>query len=225
MQASSSTAKEMYEALRRAPRRRPFGFGARSALVNVDLQNAYTAVGVYPSAYASHPDQLAHVNALAGLHRALGWPVIWSTLAYLPDGSDCGVWGTRSDTPDSLQNIGLGSHRAQLDERLEIDPQRDVQMVKKMPSAFHGTHLLQYLMYRKVDTVIVTGGSTSGCVRATVVDSLSNGFRTFVPEECVADVHEGPHYASLYDMEAKYADVRSVSVALEWLSQKASHAV
>jgi nicotinamidase-related amidase len=66
-------------------------------------------------------------------------------------------------------------------------------------------------------TVVVTGGSTSGCVRATVVDSLSRSYRTIVPEECVADKHEGPHFANLYDMAVKYADVLSVQETLEQL--------
>lgn len=76
-----------------------------------------------------------------------------------------------------------------------------------MPSAFFETHLWSLFCFKRVDTVIVTGGSTSGCVRATVVDSLSRSFRTIVPEECVADKHEIPHYANLCDMMLKYADV------------------
>jgi nicotinamidase-related amidase len=74
-------------------------------------------------------------------------------------------------------------------------------------SAFFETNLGSLFTWHRVDTVIVTGGSTSGCVRATVVDSLSRGFRTVVPEECVADRHESPHFANLYDMAVKYADV------------------
>jgi len=210
----------MYEALMREPRRRPFGFGAKAALINVDLQNAYTRTDRYRTAYANDPRQLEYVNRLSTGQRRLGWPVVWTTLAYLPDGSDCGIWGLRSDTPDSLQRIGFDSDRARLDERLEVHPDRDVQIIKKMPSAFHGTHLLPYLVGQRVDTVIVTGGSTSGCVRATVIDSLSNGFLTVVSPECVADVHESPHYANLYDMQAKYADVRPVDEILAWLERQ-----
>lgn len=216
MQHSNATARQMFETLVREPRRRPFGFGTKAALINVDLQNAYTRTDRYASAYCDHPSQLEHINALSLEQRKRGWPVIWTTLAYLPDGSDCGVWGLRSNTPDSLQNIGFDSDRARIDDRMDVDTARDVQIVKKMPSAFHGTHLLPYLVASRVDAVIVTGGSTSGCVRATVVDSLSNGFLTVVCQECVADVHESPHYASLYDMQAKYADVRHVEEILDW---------
>lgn len=84
-----------------------------------------------------------------------------------------------------------------------------------MASAFHETNLSSLLTWHKVDTVIATGGSTSGCVRATVVDSLSHGYRTIVLEECVADRYESPHFASLSDMAAKYADVLPVAEVIE----------
>lgn len=217
MQESSLTARELFRQLKNNPRRNAFGFGCKAALVNVDLQKSYTCVGRYSTAYANDPKQFDYVNVLSKELRGMHWPVVWTKLAYMADGSDCGIWGLRTNTPDSLQRIGFGSDRASLDDRLEIDAERDMQIVKKMPSAFHGTHLLPYLVHQRIDTVIITGGSTSGCVRATVVDSLSNGFRTIVPVECVADVHESPHYANLYDMEVKYADVLPVADVLSWL--------
>lgn len=214
------TARELYAALKIAPNRTPFGFGEKAVLINVDLQNAYTQVGRYPTAYENHPEQIPMVNRLAHSVRRLHWPVVWTYLAYDKSGSDCGVWGKRSNTADSLQNIKHGSPRAQMDERLEIDSDEDLLLIKKMPSAFHGTNLFSFLNWHRIDTVIVTGGSTSGCVRATVVDSLSNGFRTIVAEECVADVHESPHYANLYDMQAKYADVMAVGEIQAWLQEQ-----
>ena len=217
MQQSHITARQMYEHLRDNPRRRAFGFGIKAAVINVDLQCAYTQDDVYRTAYAGHLAQFDYINRISSLARRQGWPVIWTYVAYNKDGSDCGVWGTRTDTEDSLQNIKIGSERARLDPRLQIVPDHDEIVVKKMASVFHGTHLLSYLVAQRVDTVIVTGGSTSGCVRASVVDSLSNGFITLVPEECVADVHESPHYASLYDIQAKYADVLSAERIMEWL--------
>jgi nicotinamidase-related amidase len=133
----------------------------------------------------------------------------------MASGEDCGIWGSRSDTPDSLQNIKVGSQRAAFDERLEIDPERDIIVNKRMASAFFETNLGSIFTFHGVDTVVVTGGSTSGCVRATVVDSLQRSFRTIVPEECVADKHESPHFANLYDMAVKYADVLPVAEVLE----------
>ncbi len=198
--------------------RRRFGFGRKPALVNVDLQNAYTRPDEFPTAYETDPRQIEHVNALAKLFRAKDCPVIWTYVAYLELGEDCGVWGTRSDTPDSLQNIKEGSRRAAIDERCEID-RRDIVINKRMASAFFETNLGSLFTWHKVDTVIVTGGSTSGCVRATVVDSLSRGFRTVVPEECVADRHESPHFANLYDMALKYADVLPVAEVAAFMEQ------
>ena len=210
MHLSDKSARTLYEELKARPIRARFGFGQKVALVNVDPQKAYTLPNEFPTAYQTDPHQLDHINALADLVRRLASPVIWTFVGYLPSGEDCGVWGTRSDTPDSLQNVKLDSRRAEFDDRLQIAP-TDVVINKRMASAFHETNLPSLLVWHRVDTVIVTGGSTSGCVRATVVDSLSHGYRTIVPEECVADRHESPHFANLYDMAVKYADVLPVT--------------
>ncbi|MBE2278505.1 MAG: isochorismatase family protein [Rhodobacteraceae bacterium] len=217
MEHSNKTAREIYQAYRAGPSRPPFGFGRRPALVNVDLQNAYTRVGSYATAYETDPRQIDHVNALARRLRARGFPVVWTHVAYMQSGEDCGIWGTRTDTPDSLQNIKAGSERAAFDPRCEIDPVRDLIVNKRMASAFFETNLGSVFTFHRIDTVIVTGGSTSGCVRATVVDSLSRSLRTVVPEECVADKHESPHFANLYDMALKYADVLPVAQVQAWL--------
>jgi nicotinamidase-related amidase len=147
-------------------------------------------------------------------------PVIWTRVAYKLDGGDAGIWGTRTDTPDSLQNIKYGSERHEFDPRTEIDETVDLVFTKRMPSAFFETPLRSYLTWHKVDTVVVTGGSTSGCVRATAVESLSHGFRTIVPEECVADKHESYHFANLTDLLLKYADVVSAQEVLDWLEAR-----
>lgn len=217
MELSNQTARQLYEALKSSSVRRSFGFGKRPALVNVDVQHAYTRPDEFVTAYETDPRQVEYIDRLAKLMRERGLPVVWTYVAYSPSGDDCGVWGTRSDTPDSLQNIKEGSRRSQLDDRLTIDPQRDTVINKRMASAFHETHLPSLLNFHRIDTVIVTGGSTSGCVRATAVDSLSYGFRTIVPEECTADRHESPHFASLYDLQAKYADVVPVQTVFAYL--------
>ena len=217
MELSSKSARELFEELKQSPARARFGFGRKVALVNVDPQKAYTLPDEFVTAYETDPNQMRYINELSALCRDLGAPVVWTHVAYMQSGEDCGVWGTRSDTPDSLQNVKAGSRRAEFDDRLEIDRERDVIINKRMASAFHETHLPSLLTWHKVDTVIVTGGSTSGCVRATVVDSLSHGYRTIVPEECVADRHESPHFANLYDMAVKYADVLPVAEVREAL--------
>jgi maleamate amidohydrolase len=217
MERSDKTARELYEELKAGPARKRFGFGQRPALVNVDVQHAYTRPDEFVTAYETDPDQIDYINRLAALMRERGLPVIWTYVAYSASGDDCGVWGTRSDGPDALQNIKEGMRRATLDDRLMIDRSRDTVINKRMASAFHETHLPSLLNFHRIDTVIVTGGSTSGCVRATAVDSLSHGFRTIVPEECTADRHESPHFASLYDLQVKYADVVPVASVFAYL--------
>ncbi len=220
MVREDKTARELYAAVKANPARARFGFGERAAVVNVDFQQAYTRPDLFPkTAYVTDPDQIAHVNRISGLARSKGMPVVWTRVAYKADGGDAGVWGTRTDTPDSLQNIGYDSERHAFDPRVEIGPD-DLVFTKRMPSAFFETPLQSYLVWAKVDTVIVTGGSTSGCVRATAVESLSRGYRTIVPEECVADKHESYHFANLTDLQLKYADVVEVAEVEAWFSTR-----
>ena len=214
MEYSNKTAREMFQELLVAKTPR-YGFGQRPMLVNVDLQCAYTRVGESPTAYENDPAQMDYINRLAALARSRSLPVYWTYVAFSEDGSDCGVFGSRDDTPYSLQNIKRNSQRAALDPRLALAPS-DYVVNKLMPSAFHETNLQSLMVWHRCDSIIVTGGSTSGCVRATVVDGLSRGYRVIVPEECVADLHESPHFASLYDMHKKYADVLPVSQVMDY---------
>lgn len=217
MELSDKSARQLYEELKANQSRPRFGFGRKPAIVNIDMQKAYTAVDEFPGAYETDPKQTDYVNQMVQIAREKGLPVVWTYVAYMDSGEDCGVWGTRTDTPNSLQNIKVGSERAALDPRLDVDQRRDIIMNKRMASAFHETNLQSLLTFHGVDTVIVSGGSTSGCVRATVVDSLSHSYRTIVPEETVADRHESPHFANLYDMAAKYADVLPVADVISYL--------
>ena len=219
METSDLTPRQYYEQIKANPTRPRFGFGEKAALVNIDLQRAYTCVGEFPTAYETHPDQLDCVNRLVHATRARGWPVVWTHVAYMESGEDCGIWGTRTDTADSLQNIKRGSRRSEFDDRLDVDQVADVVYEKKMPSPFFETPLQSLLVWHRVDTVIITGGSTSGCVRAAAIDSLSRGYRTIVAEECVADKHEIPHFANLCDLVLKYADVVPVAEVLAYLDE------
>jgi len=216
MITTEKTARQLYAEVRANPQRVPFGFGKKAVLVNIDVQKAYTRTDLFKTAYESDPRQIEYINRLSAGFRRLGWPVVWTTVAFLDSAEDAGVWGTRTDTPDSLQNIKYGSERAAFDERADVQS-GDIHYIKRMPSAFFETPLPSLLVWHQVDTVLVTGGSTSGCVRATAVDSLSRGYRTIVPEECVADKHESYHYANLTDLHLKYADVLPVAEVLTWL--------
>ncbi|MFY7973494.1 MAG: isochorismatase family protein [Rubrivivax sp.] len=220
METSSKTAREIWADVKANPNRARFGYGRKAVLINIDFQCAYTRTDEFKTAYETDPRQIEHVNALARRFRALDWPVVWTHVAYADSGEDAGVWGTRTNTPDSLQNIKHGSRRAEFDPRCEIltgDRGRDLVYCKRMASAFFETPLQSLLVWHQVDTVVITGGSTSGCVRATGVDSLMRGYRTIVPEQCVADKHESYHFANLTDLMLKYADVVDVTETLAWL--------
>jgi len=217
LETSNKTAREIYADVKANPARARFGFGSKPLLVNIDIQKAYTAVGTYKTAYETDPRQLEYIERLSTAFRARGLPVVWTYVAYMESGEDAGVWGTRTNTPDSLQNIKFGSDRAEFDPRVHPDRVRDVIYLKKMPSAFFETQLQSLCVWHKVDTIVITGGSTSGCVRATAVDSLSRGYRTIVPEECVADKHESYHFANLTDLALKYADVVGVQEVFDYL--------
>jgi nicotinamidase-related amidase len=201
------------------PARRKFGFGSKLAIVNVDFQRAYTDLEAFSTAYETDPRQIDYVNNISSLARAKGMPVVWTRVAYKADAGDAGVWGTRTNTPDSLQNIKYDSERHDYDPRVIIGPD-DLQFNKRMPSAFFESQLASYLVWHKVDTVVITGGSTSGCVRATAVDALSHGYRTIVPIETCADKHESYHFANLTDLQLKYADVEPVQAVIDWLEAR-----
>lgn len=219
MICENKTAREIFDELMANPARRKFGFGEKVAIVNVDVQQAYTRMDLFKTAYETDPRQIEYINQISALARSKSMPVIWTRVAYKDDAADAGVWGTRTDTPDSLQNIKYDSARHALDPRCEVGP-NDLSYTKRMPSAFFETPLASYLVWNRVDTVIITGGSTSGCVRATAVDALSHGYRAIVPIETCADKHESYHFANLTDLQIKYADVEPVQVVIDWLSAR-----
>lgn len=219
MICENKTARQLFEEVMANPARKKFGFGEKLAIVNVDVQQAYTRLDMFKTSYETDPRQIEHINKISRLARDRDMPVIWSHVAYKADAGDAGIWGTRTDTEDSLQNIKYGSERHAFDQRCAID-ENDLVYTKRMPSAFFETPLASYLSWHKVDTVVVTGGSTSGCVRATAVDSLSHGYRTIVPIETCADKHESYHFANLTDLQLKYADVEPVQAVIDWLEAR-----
>ncbi|WP_323035922.1 isochorismatase family protein [Pararhodobacter sp.] len=219
MITTDKTARQIYHEWQAAPRVPPRGMGDRVALLNVDVQRRYTDTESFPSAYAGHPRQFEAINALATAVRANGMPVIWTYVAYLPSGVDAGWWSKLSDNPMSIHKVGHDSPQAEIDPRVVVKDS-DLKLHKRMASAFFETHLLSYLIWHHIDTLIVTGGATSGCVRGTVVDAMSHGYRVIVPEETVTDREESAHYASLYDIAFKYGDVKPVDDVLAELSKR-----
>lgn len=218
---TDKTSKQIFRDWQAAPRVPARGMGPRVALINVDLQRRYTDTATFSSAYDGDPRQIEAVNALAAAVRRLNLPVIWTYVAYLPSGVDAGIWSELSTSPMALHRVGHDSPQAQIDPRCHVDP-ADLILHKRMASAFFETHLPSFLTWHRIDSVIVTGGATSGCVRGTVVDAMSHGLRVTVPEETVADREEGAHYASLYDIAVKYGDVKPVDAVLAELGQRSA---
>ena len=121
MQTSDLTPREYWAQVKANPNRAKFGFGKKAVVINIDLQRAYTDLDAFATAYQTHPRQIDFINGISAVARTKGMPVIWTYVAYMGNADDAGVWGTRTDTPDSLQNIKVGSERAELDPRLDID--------------------------------------------------------------------------------------------------------
>ena len=175
--------------------------GAHPAVLVVDFSCGFT-----DPACALGSDLTAEVEATRRLldrARERGLPVIFTTVAYDESLSDAGIWPRKMP---GLAALKFGTRWVELDERLERRDDEPV-VVKKGASAFFGTALTALLAARGVDSVILCGASTSGCVRATAVDLLQHGYAAIVPRECVGDRERAPHDATLYDIQAKYGEV------------------
>ena len=161
-------------------------------------------------------DMTAEIEAtkrLLDAAREKGLPVIFTTIGFEASLKDGGLWLQKVP---SLGDLQLGGHWVEIDPRLEPRDDETV-VVKKGASAFFGTNLVAVLHTEEIDTVILCGATTSGCVRATAIDLLQNGWPAIVPRECVGDRAQAPHEANLFDINAKYADVVSLEQALEYL--------
>ena len=191
------------------------GYGKHPALLVIDMQLGFTAPERSPLG-GNLDSQIAAINRLIPVARNRGTPIVFTVVGYDPNiPGDGGLWPEKAPT---LLELKLGSDLVKLDPRLPR-AREDLFLVKKYASAFLGTPLASTLVSRGVDTVIVTGCTTSGCVRATVVDALSYGFRPIIPEEAVGDRAQEPHDANLFDIDSKYGDVVSLSDALAYLEE------
>ncbi len=191
------------------------GYGKHPALLVIDMQLGFTAPERSPLA-GNLDSQIAAINRLIPVARNSGTPIVFTVVGYDPNiPGDGGLWPEKAPT---LLELKLSSDLVKLDPRLPR-AREDLFLVKKYASAFLGTPLASTLVSRGVDTVVVTGCTTSGCVRATVVDALSYGFRPIIPEEAVGDRAQEPHEANLFDMDSKYGDVVPLSDALAYLEE------
>lgn len=189
-------------------------FGKRPALLIVDFVKAYLEKD--SPLYAGVEDALASNERLLAAARAAGIPVLFTNVVYAPGGKDGGLFYRKvpalsvfergsplGDFPDSLQPV-----------------EGELVISKQYASSFFGTHLAATLTSQGVDTLLITGLSTSGCVRATALDACQHGFLPFVVREACGDRHPGPHEASLFDLQAKYAEVISEAEAIARLKDQ-----
>ncbi|MCW5749998.1 MAG: isochorismatase family protein [Alphaproteobacteria bacterium] len=188
------------------------GFGCSPAVLVIDFIKAYTT----PGAPLHAPDVEVAVRATApllDLARARKVPVIFTRVLYHPDGLDGGLFIRKVP---ALRAMVPGEPLSEIVDELPLVAS-DLVIVKNYASAFFGTTLGATLTANGIDTLIVTGCSTSGCVRATAVDGMQHGFRVIVPRECVGDRHRTPHEANLFDINAKYGDVLPLEEVMAYL--------
>ena len=190
------------------------GFGQRPALVIVDVNVGFTDPA--SPLVCELEDVVLAIQQLLGETRKAGFPVVFTTVSY-SEGDKVAARAFIDKIP-ALLTLEAGSRWVEIDPRIAPLPGEPV-LNKLFASAFFGTPLAALLTAAGCDSVIVTGASTSGCVRATVVDALQHGFRPVVPREAVGDRNPDAHAANLYDMDTKYADVVSLAEVLEHLEE------
>ncbi len=190
------------------------GFGRKPAVVVVDMINLY----VSPRFALGHGENTRAVidanKVLLDAARKGDVPIYYSNVGLRASAPEKGIWGekvggAKEITPEADLVVA------------DLKPRpSDIVVTKEKASVFFGTQLASMLLYQGVDTIIVTGVTTSGCVRATVVDGFSYNFRVIVPAECVGDRTSLPHKVSLFDMDMKYADVMALSEVLTHLDPR-----
>ena len=177
------------------------GLGVAPALIIVDFVVGFTDPAHFGGGNIG--EAITRTRALLALARARGWPIVHTRVVYADDGSNCG--GFTKKVP-ALRGLTETSPLSQIVP--ELAPRAGELVLRKHnASAFFGTELAGWLAGHRIDTLLVSGCTTSGCVRATVIDSCSHNFRTIVVADCVGDRAIGPHEANLFDMRQKYADL------------------
>ncbi|GLR78786.1 isochorismatase family protein (plasmid) [Azospirillum oryzae] len=193
------------------------GFGERPALLVIDFMQGYTTEGA-PLYAPGVVSAVAETVDLLEAARRHGIPVVHTNIRYHPGHfADGGMWVRKAPVmKDMVEGNPLAAFCP------EVVPLPDeVVISKQYASAFFGTSLAPMLHAMGVDTVVLTGCSTSGCIRASAVDAVQHGFRTIVVRECVGDRHDGPHEANLFDIDSKYGDVVKKQEALAQFVKKA----
>lgn len=188
------------------------GFGKRPALVIVDMAYGWTDPA-YASGSVRLEETVHSIQQLLAVCRAKAVPIIYTTAVFHPGRPD----GHRTTTHETKFRP-WDAHACEIDERLKPES-GELVIHKDNASAFFGTNLAPYLIEQGVDTVIITGCSTSACIRATVMDAMSYRFRPVVPRQCVQDRAAASHEWNLFDMATKFADVQDLEEVLDHLEQ------
>jgi nicotinamidase-related amidase len=205
---SDEAAKAVYE---KAGLGHAVTLGDRPAVLVIDFSCGFTDPAC-PLGSDLTP-QIEATRRLLDAAREKGLPVVYTTIAFEPSLKDGGLWMQKVPALAALQ---IGGRWAEIDPRL--GPRDDETVImKKGASGFFGTNLASVLVSQGVDSVILCGATTSGCIRATAIDLLQYGWPTIVPRECVGDRAQAPHDANLFDIQAKYADVVSLEDALAYV--------
>ena len=192
--------------------------GARPALVLVDFAQAYFDADAPLFGGEGCVAARGHAIALADAARTAGVPVIFTEVKYQPGGADGGAFYAKVP---ALSCFDAGRDTQRLADGLRVGPD-DLMITKQYPSAFFGTSLAATLQFNRIDTLIIGGLTTSGCVRATCIDSISSGFVTLIAHEACGDRAAGPHEANLFDMSAKYADLIATIDAIAYMKSCAA---
>jgi maleamate amidohydrolase len=206
------STREIYE---RARLGQSVTLGERPAVLVVDFSRGFTDPECTMGSDLTK--EIEQTKRLLDVARETGIPVIFTTIGFEPNLKDGSLWLEKAP---GLADLIVGGKWVEIDPRLERREDETV-IVKKGASAFFGTNLPSILVSQGVDTVIMCGATTSGCVRATAIDLLQYGYPTLVPRECVGDRAQDPHEANLVDIQAKYADLVSVDEALAYIERVA----
>ncbi len=177
------------------------GKGRRTALIIVDFVNGFVDPDVFGG--GNTLDAAEATVGLLNTFRERGLPVVFTRIVYAEDSSDAGIWCEKAPRLRDLTEANPASHVIDI---LKPD-EGEIVIRKTQPSAFFDTNLSSLLRGRNIDAVAIAGATTSGCVRATVVDAISANFRPTVISDCVGDRAQGPHEANLFDMQQKYANL------------------
>ncbi|MGH7905375.1 MAG: isochorismatase family protein [Candidatus Binataceae bacterium] len=206
------------------------GWGKNPALIIIDVTYAFAGEGEpieeslkrYPlSCGAESWTAIKYNQQLLKAARQAGIPVFYTLTEYRSDSGDVGGWAAK-DSNAAHSSMLEGDKGGQIVEELR-PAAGEIVISKKKPSAFFGTPIVSYLIDRRIDTVIITGCTTSGCVRSSVIDAFSYNYRIIVPEECAFDRGQASHAINLFDVHQKYADVISTGEVIEHLASNFTH--